>query len=34
VWIGHDIPRRLDDSDTMLKEIHNTIHRMALSLTP
>jgi membrane peptidoglycan carboxypeptidase len=34
VWIGHDMPRRLDDSDIMLKEIDNTIRRMALSLTP
>lgn len=34
IWIGHDKPSRLDDSDIILKEIHTTIDRMARSLLP
>lgn len=33
VWIGHDKPSPLDGSDTILKEVHKTLRRMAMSLT-
>lgn len=34
LWIGHDNPRRLDDSDTILKEVHKSMGRLARSLLP
>jgi len=34
IWLGHDNPRRLDGSDTILREVNKTIRRVALSLTP
>jgi len=34
VWVGHDIPSRLDGMETIRKEVHKTIQRMALNLIP
>ena len=34
VWVGYDKPSRLDGMETIRKEVHKTIQRMALNLMP
>lgn len=34
LWVGHDKPRRLDDSDKILAEVRSSLRRIARSLLP